>query len=125
MANKTHLTTVTFNAVGVTAVGDVRCRASREASIRKPLGQDFSNAELGPMEVSGSMRLYFDKSDHSALASHLKNRTAAQTLVVTWNTGATWTGPAKITEFETVGEEDSYVVATVGFVADGSWLGGI
>lgn len=125
MANPTRLVTVTFAAAGITAVGSVRARLERDSIDGTVLGESFSRVDLGVLSCSGSMELMFDKSDHAALVNAVKNASAAQTLVITWNTGETWTGPARILSCEAGAQVRDMVRATVEFVSDGDWSAGV
>lgn len=124
MANTTTLVTVNFGGALV-GVGSVEAELARPRIDKTPLGQDYSEEELGASGVVGSMDLYFDKSDHAALVNSIKNNSAPATMTITWNTAETWTGPCRIFSARVTASVNDLVRSTVAFSSSGSWLSGV
>lgn len=113
MANSTALSTATFNTVLVSTVQSAQMTSSRATMEVTEIGDLNAKFVYGVISSTASLEVFFDKSDHAALTAQMSGATAAVAVILTWNTGESWTGNAFVNSINVTAAAGDVVKATI------------
>ena len=115
MAINAALTSLTWDAVAVPAVGSVSVNISRNALDITPIGTPAQQFIAGTAGATATLDLFFDEQDapHWTMLGDINDANSAKTIVITVESGTTITGSAFVTGYEITAQSQSVVRATV------------
>ena len=107
-ANSTTLSSFSFNATTIPAVGSAAISYSRSPLDTTPIGEGWATFLTGVGGATVALDLYFNAADHDAIKECLISATVPTAFEITWASGSTSAGDAIVTQFD--------IVASVGDV---------
>ena len=122
MALNSALSSISFAGTTVASVGSVSISLNRPSLDITPIGSAVNTFIAGVQGATATLDIFYDQgaAQHTALEGAINGATAAAAVVLTLDTGQTYTGNAFVTSFEITAQAGSVVRASVGLQFTGA-----
>jgi hypothetical protein len=109
---------ISWGGSAIASTGNVNANATRDTIEVTPIGVDFKSVIFAPQNWTVTVEVFLNKTDHAGFQTDWQARTKKE-LVITWDTGWTWTGDAYITSLDVTAAVSDAIRATVTFQSHG------
>ena len=122
MALNSALSSISFGGTTVAAVGTVTLGLNRPALDITPIGSAVNTYIAGVQGATATLDIFYDQGStgHTTLETAINTAAAASAVVLTLDTGMTYSGNAFVTSFEITAQAGSVVRASVGLQFTGA-----
>ena len=122
MALNAALSSISYGGTTIASVGSAGISLNRPSLDITPIGSAVNTYIAGVQGATATLDIFYDQAaaGHTALEGAINNASAAAAVVLTLDTGQTYTGNAFVTSFEITAQAGSVVRASVGLQFTGA-----
>jgi len=122
MALNAALSSISYGGNTVASVGSASISLNRPSLDITPIGSAVNTYIAGVQGATATLDIFYDQgaTGHTALEGAINNASAATAVVLTLDTGQTYSGSAFVTSFEITAQAGSVVRASVGLQFTGA-----
>ena len=122
MALNAALSSISYGGTTIASVGSASISLNRPSLDITPIGSAVNTYIAGVQGATATLDIFYDQAaaGHTALETAINGASAAAAVVLTLDTGQTYTGNAFVTSFEITAQAGSVVRASVGLQFTGA-----
>ena len=122
MALNAALSSISYGGTTIASVGSAGISLNRPSLDITPIGSAVNTYIAGVQGATATLDIFYDQAaaGHTALENAINGASAAAAVVLTLDTGQTYSGSAFVTSFEITAQAGSVVRASVGLQFTGA-----